>query len=247
MVVPAGYVGHDQGGRLVNELNADPYGVFLLDEADKSHPDVMQPFLNLFDEGWLYDQRGVKAYADRAIFILTTNVGQRQVADMFKAGKSIDEITHSMKETLSRIRHNKSSRPVFTPEFLARIKRIIVFRPLDQTAMLAITRKLVAEMTRDWLAKRQKNLVLPDTILKAIGEKGHAINERSQGKEGGRILRKLLAEIIEAPIQRAISNDMDGYRSCKNVLVECLNMPESPAGDTTTSALLEKLTISFTR
>ena len=34
--VPAGYVGHDQGGRLINELNADPYGVFLLDEADKS-------------------------------------------------------------------------------------------------------------------------------------------------------------------------------------------------------------------
>ena len=51
--VPAGYVGHDQGGRLINDLNADPYSVFLLDEADKSHPDVMQPFLNLFDEGWI--------------------------------------------------------------------------------------------------------------------------------------------------------------------------------------------------
>jgi hypothetical protein len=47
--VPPGYVGHDQGGRLVNELNSDPYSVFLLDEADKAHPDVLQPFLNVLE------------------------------------------------------------------------------------------------------------------------------------------------------------------------------------------------------
>jgi len=46
--VPPGYVGHDQGGRLVNDLNSDPYCVFLLDEADKAHPDVLQPFSGLF-------------------------------------------------------------------------------------------------------------------------------------------------------------------------------------------------------
>jgi len=82
--VPAGYVGHDAGGRLINDLNADPYGVFLLDEADKAHPDVLQPFLNLFDEGWIRDQRGALAYADKSIFILTTNVGQRMISDMVR-------------------------------------------------------------------------------------------------------------------------------------------------------------------
>lgn len=41
--VPPGYVGHNLGGRLINELNADPYCVFLIDEADKAHPDVLQP------------------------------------------------------------------------------------------------------------------------------------------------------------------------------------------------------------
>src|SRR5690606_11550156 len=47
--VPPGYVCHDHGGRLVNELNADPYAVFLLDEAEKAHPNMWKPFLNLFD------------------------------------------------------------------------------------------------------------------------------------------------------------------------------------------------------
>lgn len=56
--VPPGYVGYDAGGRLVNELNADPYSVILLDEVEKCHPDVLKPFLHLFDEGWVADQRG---------------------------------------------------------------------------------------------------------------------------------------------------------------------------------------------
>jgi len=156
--VPPGYVGHDQGGRLVNELNADPYCVFLLDEADKAHPDVLQPFLNLFDEGWVCDQRGVRAYGNKSIFILTSNVGQRMIAEMVQQGKSSEEIAGRMKEALGQIRHSKSDRPVFTPEFLARIKRIIVFNPLNRAAMEGISRKLTAELVETWQAKRGKRL-----------------------------------------------------------------------------------------
>lgn len=129
--VPPGYVGHDQGGRIVNDLNSDPYCIFLLDEADKAHPDVLQPFLNLFDEGWIRDQRGMTGYADKSIFILTTNVGQRMIADMHKQGRTPEEIAVRMKEALAQIRHGKSNRPVFAPEFLARIKWVLVFNPLD--------------------------------------------------------------------------------------------------------------------
>jgi ATP-dependent Clp protease ATP-binding subunit ClpC len=217
--VPAGYVGHDQGGRLVNELNADPYGVFLLDEADKAHPDVMQPFLNLFDEGWVLDQRGMKAYADRAIFILTTNVGQRQIADLCKSGKSIDEITSTMKESLSRIRHTKSNRPVFSPEFLARVKRIVVFRSLDQAAMHGICQRLLAQLKERWLIERQKSLEVEDTLVDAIARRAALLDQKSQGKEGGRIVRKLLADVVESRIQSAISRDVNAYRTSHSVSV----------------------------
>ena len=168
--VPPGYVGHDQGGRLVNELNADPYCVFLLDEADKAHPDVLQPFLNLFDEGWVCDQRGVRAYGNKSIFILTSNVGQRMIAEMAQQGKSNEEIAGRMKEALSQIRHTKSDRPVFTPEFLARLKRIIVFRPLDRSAMEAIGRKVLAELAETWQAKRGKRLIVPEGLAAYVGE-----------------------------------------------------------------------------
>ncbi|AMV24180.1 ATP-dependent Clp protease ATP-binding subunit ClpE [Gemmata sp. SH-PL17] len=229
--VPPGYVGSDRGGRLVTELNADPYGVFLLDEADKAHPDVLQPFLNLFDEGWVTDQRGTKAHAQKSIFVLTTNVGQRMIADMHKEGKSLEEITTRMKEALGQIRHGKSDRPVFTPEFLARIKRVIVFRPLDGPAMTGIARKQAAELRRGWAEGRNRRLELPDALVEYVGSAARRLDERANGKEGGRIVRKLVAEWIEAPLQRAMAAAPDEYRRADAVVLEFTPPGEPPAGD----------------
>jgi len=229
--VPPGYVGSDRGGRLVNELNADPYGVFLLDEADKAHPDVLQPFLNLFDEGWITDQRGTRGYAGKSVFVLTTNVGQRMIAEMHKEGKSLEEIATRMKEALGQIRHGKSDRPVFTPEFLARIKRIIVFRPLDKAAMEAIARKQLADIQHSWAQGRNKDLSIPESLVEYVGLAAHRLDEKANGKEGGRVVRKLVAEWIEAPLQRAMATDPNGYRGCATVSVTFTPLTETPAAD----------------
>jgi ATP-dependent Clp protease ATP-binding subunit ClpA len=222
--VPPGYVGHDQGGRLVTELNADPYGVFLLDEADKAHPDVLQPFLNLFDEGWLSDQRGVRAYAGKSIFVLTSNVGQRMIADWFAQGLSAEEVTAKVKESLPQIRHGKLDRPVFAPEFLARVKRIIVFRPLGHEAMVGIARKHVRELQRAWAAQRGKQLGVPEALVGAVAGRAHELNEKSKGKEGGRVVRRLVADWVETPLQRELTRQPDAYR-----MAEVVTLDFSPA------------------
>lgn len=217
--VPPGYVGHDRGGKIVQDLQADPHGVFLLDEADKAHPDVLQPFLNLFDEGWIRDQRGVQAYANKAIFILTTNVGQRMIADMAKQGKSPEEMATRMKETLAQIKHPKSNRPVFAPEFLARIKRVIVFQPLNEAAMHGITCKLLREMQASWRRHRNKELIIDESLCGAIAKEAHIRNEKSDGREGGRVVRKLLSDFVDANIQRAVTEHPEEYSQCSRVAV----------------------------
>ncbi len=222
--VPPGYVGHEQGGRIVSDLLADPYCVFLLDEADKAHPDVLQPFLNLFDEGWICDQRGVKAYADKAVFILTTNVGQRMLADMAKQGKTPEEMATRMKDTLAQIRHTKANRPVFPPEFLSRIKRVIIFNPLGREALEGICRKHIRQMQESWCQKRHRELVIDDQLLEYISDESHRRNEKTEGREGGRIVRKLLAELVESPIQRAATAQPEEYQACQRVVVK----PGSP-------------------
>lgn len=217
--VPPGYVGHDEGGRLVNELLADPYSVFLLDEVDKAHPDVLAPFLNLFDEGWVYDQRGVKAWADRAIFVMTTNVGQRQIAEMRKQGKPIEEIKSRLSETLSSIRHANVHRPVFPPEFLARLSRVLIFNPLDAEAMSGITRLHANRLQDEWISRRGKTIEFDQRLIQAIADEAQASNEKANGREGGRIVRKLFADRIEARIQSAIGASTEAYQQAAKVCV----------------------------
>lgn len=217
--VPPGYVGHEDGGRLINELRADPYSVFLLDEAEKCHPNVWKPFLNLFDEGWIVDQRGVKAFADRAIFILTTNAGDRNISQLVRSGKSVDEISQNVRQTLSRVRHERSSQPVFPPQFLSRMKRIIVFNPLDEDAMVSIAKGAAKRLAMRWKKLRSKAVVISDEIIFQIGQRGHSLNEQSNGQEGGRIIQKLFSDVVEDEVYRKSVEFHDCYESCCEIRV----------------------------
>lgn len=226
--VPPGYVGHDQGGRLVNDLNSDPYSVFLLDEGDKAHPNIWTPFLNLFDEGWIIDQRGTKAYADRSIFVLTTNAGADTIAQMSASGHSLDEIEDRVRQMLGRIRHERSSQPVFTPQFLARVKKVIVFRPLDGESMLGICRKLAGTLQLAWRHRRDKTLHIAANVLKGIADRGYALNTQSGGREGGRIIRKLLSDLVESRIQCVAIENPSFYKRCRTIRVELPNEMTTP-------------------
>jgi ATP-dependent Clp protease ATP-binding subunit ClpA len=221
--VPPGYVGHEQGGRLINDLNSDPYCVFLLDEAEKAHPDVWKPFLNLFDEGWVTDTRGVKAFADRAIFILTSNAGQETISRMKRENRAQDDIVEQVRKDLLEVRNERSNQKVFSPEFLARIKRILIFKPLDEDAMKGICRKLVSLTQRVWQEKREKTIEVPTTLIKFIAKQSHEEDKRKGYTEGGRIVRKKLSELVDGSIQREASKRQKEYEDAR--YIELLFLP----------------------
>lgn len=234
--VPPGYVGHEYGGRLINELNSDPYAVFLLDEAEKAHPNVWKPFLNLFDEGWIEDPRGVRAYADRAIFILTTNAGSDSIAHMTQNGASEAEIEERVNSALARVKQERSAQPVFTPQFLARMKRVLVFRPLDEPAMTGIARKLVGQVQKLWLKKRDQLLEVDESLIEWIGRQAHALNQKSGNKEGGRIIRKLIRDTIDSQVQQALNQWSPDQCRGADVQVE-LDVPLNEIGATGPEAI----------
>ena len=50
---PPGYVGHEEGGQLTEQVRQRPYSVVLFDEIEKAHPDVMDLLLQILEEGRL--------------------------------------------------------------------------------------------------------------------------------------------------------------------------------------------------
>jgi hypothetical protein len=56
------------------------------------------------------------------------------------------------------------------------------------------------------------------------------MNEQSKGNEGGRIVRKLIAELLESPLQRQISHHPQSYHEAATIEVICSCGVPAPAG-----------------
>ncbi|MEV6924946.1 AAA family ATPase [Dactylosporangium sp. NPDC051485] len=72
---PPGYVGHDDGGQLTEQVRRRPFSVILFDEIEKAHPDVFNALLQVLEDGHLTDAQGRRTDFRHTILILTTNLG----------------------------------------------------------------------------------------------------------------------------------------------------------------------------
>ncbi len=72
---PPGYVGHEAGGTLTNQVRERPFSVILFDEIEKADGRILDTFLQVLDEGHLDDGRGIRTYFDQSVIIFTSNLG----------------------------------------------------------------------------------------------------------------------------------------------------------------------------
>jgi ATP-dependent Clp protease ATP-binding subunit ClpB len=70
---PPGYVGYEEGGQLTEAVRRRPYGVVLLDEIEKAHPDVFNVLLQVMDDGRLTDGQGRTVDFKNVVLIMTSN------------------------------------------------------------------------------------------------------------------------------------------------------------------------------
>ena len=141
---PPGYVGYEDGGRLVELIRRKPCGVLLFDEIEKAHPDIFGILLQMLEEGILTDSSGRKASLSELTVILTTNAGAAELADRKLTGfndKSAD-MSGNMKKAVRRI---------LTPELIGRMDEIIVFDPLGREAL-----RRIAQIELEKLISRAK-------------------------------------------------------------------------------------------
>src|SRR5690606_2723419 len=62
-------------GLLTNAIRENPYGVLLLDEMEKAHPDLLNIFLTVLDEGYFTDGYGQNVDCKNLVIIATSNAG----------------------------------------------------------------------------------------------------------------------------------------------------------------------------
>ena len=127
-----GYVGYDKPSLLLGQLQTYPKSVLLLDEVDKASPDVLNLFLQVFDEGYLEDSHKRKVYFNNTIIIMTSNKGVVKNQLGFKKGNNFRKVNG-----------------FFSEEFISRIDEIISFKDLSKQDLKKIIRKHFKEKIRE--------------------------------------------------------------------------------------------------
>jgi len=109
---PPGYVGYDEGGQLTEAVRRRPYGVVLLDEVEKAHPDVFNALLQVMDDGRLTDGQGRTVSFKNVVLIMTSNIpGGREGAELhFRPSSSTASTTSSTSRRSTARRSARSSR-----------------------------------------------------------------------------------------------------------------------------------------
>ena len=114
---------------LVARIRRQPFSVVLLDEFEKAEPGVFDLFLQVFDDGRLSDPRGEAADFRHAVIIMTSNLGAKVVTGGLGFSPTTGFAEASVSAAVTR---------AFRPEFLNRIDRTVVFRPLSRPVMREI-------------------------------------------------------------------------------------------------------------
>lgn len=192
---PPGDIGYDQEGQLTGKLRRRPHCVVLLDEVEKAHPEVFDLFLQVFDAGRLTDAQGHTVDAQHAIWIMTSNVGTEMLGRSMPSG-----FRASIKETaeeMQRERLMERLRQTFRPEFLNRIDEVVIFHPLRQKQVRAITQLQINELAARLL---EQGLVLhvEDNALDLLCQEGFSPTQ------GARPLRRAIERLLTVPLSLQI-------------------------------------------
>ncbi len=196
---PPGYVGHEEGGKLSDQVRTHPYSVLLFDEIEKAHPDVFNILLQVLDDGHITDSKGRKIDFSNTVIIMTSNAGAKAIIEPKKLGFAAkDDPAGDYKRMKQNVMDEVKQ--IFRPEFLNRIDEIIVFHALEKTHM----KKIVTLMCRDFTKRIEDQmdirLTLRESAKALIAEKG------TDAKYGARPLRRALQTELEDKLAEAILN-----------------------------------------
>ncbi|MFO0679065.1 MAG: ATP-dependent Clp protease ATP-binding subunit [Polyangiaceae bacterium] len=199
---PPGYVGHEAGGQLTEAVRRRPYQVVLLDEIEKAHRDVLQAFLQVFDEGRLTDGRGRTVDFTNTVILLTSNLGSDvSVPSGAKGRIGFGAVRGATEREVAAYSQKvvASARAALPPELYNRLDEVLSFAPLTRDDVSEVARRMLAILGTELEAARGIHLDFGDGAIRALLDHGGFDPEL-----GARPMRRAIGRLVEAPIAEMI-------------------------------------------
>lgn len=181
---PPGYVGYDEAGQLTEQVRRNPYSLILVDEVEKAHPDVLNMFLQIMEDGRLTDSQGRTVDFKNTIIIMTSNAGTGAAEANVGFGAALDGTQQSILNQLGGY---------FKPEFLNRFDAIVEFNSLSKENLLGIVDIMLEEINES-MADHKIEINIDQAAKEKLVDLGY------NPDMGARPLRRVIEEHIEDKI-----------------------------------------------
>ena len=185
---PPGYVGHDEGGQLIEAVRKSPHCVLLIDEIEKAHPDIFNILLQIMDYGALTDSQGNKADLKNVILMITTNAGAREISKATIGFTKHDTVKEDREEQIKKL---------FPPEFIGRLDAIVQFNPLNEENVEKVVKKHLIALQNDLLDKKVVT-IFTEELYQYIAKNGF------DEKLGARPIQRFIEKSIAQPLAKEI-------------------------------------------
>lgn len=195
---PPGYVGHEEGGQLTEQVKNKPYCVILFDEIEKANKDIFSTLLQMLDDGHMTDGLGRKINFKNCLIIMTSNLGVRKIQDFgsgvgFKTNNNSDVVQEEYKRDVLK----KELRKFFAPEFLNRIDDVVIFNSLLKEHIDKIV-KLEINKLIDRLTSMKYKVSYESSVINFISKVGF------DEQYGARPIKRAIQDKIEDLISEKI-------------------------------------------
>lgn len=203
---PPGYVGFEDSETILDQVRRNPYCVFLLDEVEKAHPQVMKLFLQVMKDGHITDSSGNKVNCKNLIIVMTGNFNLNEnKTSTLGFGENKKQSSYDFEKD----KLIKNCKDIFGGEFVNRVDDFILFEPLSKESLLQITKSHLLE-----LAERVESKTLNVIFSENIAEKIIELKDKEHGSNAmmiDRIINKSIEPILADSILK-ISNPTIKYK-----------------------------------
>ena len=163
-------IGSNEGGEelpgvLTSEIREHPFTLVLLDEIEKAHPDILNLFLQVLDEGHLTDGAGRMVSFSNTIIIATSNAGANMIRESIQNGVQYEQIKKGLINQLQ-------SEGIYKPEFLNRFTAVVIFSPLTLEQISQIAGIMIAKLKADLAQNKGVDIEVAPDALRMLAQMG---------------------------------------------------------------------------
>lgn len=176
-------------GYLTEAVRKSPYSLILFDEIEKAHPNVLNLFLQVLDDGRLTNGQGQTVNFANTIIVATSNAAAQFINQSVSEKKPVAEIRAQLL--------NEKLFAYFRPEFINRFDETIMFTPLTLKEMEAIA-SLALTKIKDNLQEKGIELVTEKQALTKIARDSYS------PQYGARPMRRYLKDNLESQVATLI-------------------------------------------